>query len=105
MFVPEMTFSVRWPDGRVEDCYSPSLVMHDYLAAGRSYTVHDFAERAASALNVASERVRQKFGFACTSAAASVEQIQHSAATYLPGELVQVLAMHPALPEQTEVAG
>ena len=25
--MPEMTFAVRWPDGRVEECYSPSLVV------------------------------------------------------------------------------
>jgi uncharacterized repeat protein (TIGR04042 family) len=96
-----MTFSVRWPDGRVEDCYSPSLVMHDYLVAGECYAVRDFAERSANALQLASERVRQKFGFACTSAAATVEQIQRSAATYRPDDLVELLAMHPSLPIST----
>ena len=36
--MPEMTFTVRWPDGRVEDCYSPSLVVHDHLQPGRRYS-------------------------------------------------------------------
>ena len=67
--MPEMTVTVRWPDGRVEDCYSPSLVMHDHLAAGATYTVADFAApRRPARSTMASERVRAKFGFACTSA-------------------------------------
>ncbi|MCW2795580.1 MSMEG_0570 family nitrogen starvation response protein [Nocardioides sp.] len=99
--MPEMTFSIRWPDGRVDDCYSPSLVMHDYLDAGGCYTVHDFVERSANALQVASERVRERLGFACTSAAATVEQIQRSATSYRPNDLVEVLAMHPSLPIST----
>ena len=43
--MPEMTFSVRWPDGRVVDHYSPSLVVHDHLTAGSTYPVDDFRER------------------------------------------------------------
>lgn len=100
--MPEMTFSVRWPDGRVEHCYSPSLVMHDHLVAGRSYTVEEFSIRSITALQVASERVRARFGFACTSAAATADQIRDTAARFAPGEQVQVLQMVPPLPEQAE---
>ena len=95
--MPEMTFDVQWPDGRVQRCYSPSLVMHDYLTSGSDYTVADFVDRSATALQVASERVRAKFGFACTSAAATTEQIS-SAATQYPGDAtIRVVAMHPRL--------
>ncbi|MEJ2846892.1 MSMEG_0570 family nitrogen starvation response protein [Nocardioides sp. CCNWLW212] len=97
--MPEMTFSVRWPDGRVEDCYSPSLVVHDFLAAGASYSVADFAHRSETALAIASARVKEKFGFACTSAAATTEQVRRSAASYDPDALVQVLSLHPPLPK------
>ena len=69
--MPEMTFHVRWPDGVEERCYSPSLVMHDYLTSGSDYTVAEFVDRSATALQEASDRVRAKFGFACTSAAAT----------------------------------
>jgi len=96
--MPEMTISVRWPDGRVEDCYSPSLVAHDFLDAGTSYTVADFVARSSAALSAASDRVRARFGFACTSAAATRAQIDHSASAYRPGDLVEVVAMHPPLP-------
>lgn len=96
--MPEMTFTVRWPDGRVEDCYSPSLVVHDHLAVGGTYAVDDFLDRSLTALGTASERVRAKFGFACTSAMATSDQLRTSAAAYAPGQLVTVLAMHPPLP-------
>jgi uncharacterized repeat protein (TIGR04042 family) len=92
-----MTFEVRWPDGSVQSCYSPSLVMHDYLAAGTSYSVAEFVQRSSTALAEASERVRAKFGFACTSAAATSEEIIRAATRFAPSAQVHVTAMHPAL--------
>jgi uncharacterized repeat protein (TIGR04042 family) len=32
--MPEMRFVIRWPDGRRESCYSPSLVIRDFLRGG-----------------------------------------------------------------------
>jgi uncharacterized repeat protein (TIGR04042 family) len=92
-----MTFDVQWPDGRVQRCYSPSLVMHDYLSTGSDYTVADFLDRSGTALREASERVRAKFGFACTSAAQTNDEI-HSAATIFPSTAtIRVVAMQPGL--------
>ncbi len=34
--------SIRWPDGRRESCYSPSLVVRDYFREGESYPLADF---------------------------------------------------------------
>lgn len=96
--MPEMTFTVRWPDGRIEECYSPSLVVHDHLSAGTTYTVHDFVVRSTRALEIASARVKEKFGFACTSAMATHDQLRASAASFRGEDLVQVLALHPPLP-------
>ena len=93
--MPEMTFEVRWPDGRVQSCWSPSLVVHDHLEAGGRYTVRDFARRSGLALELASERVREKYGFACTSAAASRAQIEAAAAAYDAEAQVTVVRMHP----------
>lgn len=98
--MPEMTVTVRWPDGSVEECYSPSLVMHDHLDDGATYTVEDFVRRTVAALDEASERVRAKFGFACTSAAATSAQVRRSAASFAPNQPVRVLRMHPALPDE-----
>lgn len=96
--MPEMNVVVRWPDGREQDCYSPSLVMHDHLREGTRYTVADFELRATHALGIASDRVRAKYGFACTSAAATTEQIARSATAYAPDELVEVVRMWPPMP-------
>jgi len=95
--MPEMTVTVLWPDGHAEDHYSPSLVMHDHLEPGVTYLVEDFAWRAQAALAEASERVRAKYGFYCTSAAESARRIRELAAAYPPGAAVKVLAMEPPL--------
>ncbi|MDT0116446.1 MSMEG_0570 family nitrogen starvation response protein [Microbacterium sp. PRF11] len=95
--MPEMRFAVRWPDGTESSHYSPSLVMHDYLATGGRYDLADFVARSSKALDVAAERVRAAYGFACTSAMASRDEIARSAAAYDGGE-VTVLRMEPPLP-------
>jgi uncharacterized repeat protein (TIGR04042 family) len=92
-----MRFAVRWPDGAESSHYSPSLVMHDYLAAGSRYGVAEFVARAGEALDAAGERVRVAYGFACTSAMASRDEIVRTAAAYSDGEVV-VLRMDPPLP-------
>lgn len=94
--MPEMTFAVRWPDGRESTHYSPSLVMHDFLTVGERYPVSDFVGRTSEALAIASERVRAKFGFACTSAMHSEQTIASAAASYADGD-VEVVAMEPGL--------
>ncbi len=99
--MPEMTVTVRWPDGRVADCYSPSLVMHDHLASGSTYRVDEFTRRSATALAEASERVRAKYGFACTASSASLERIRATAAGFEAADLVEVLDMQPPLPQKS----
>ncbi len=98
--MPEMTFTVKWPDGAIQECYSPSLVMHDHLSEGATYSVIDFTARSVEALAIASERVRAKFGYFCSSAADSASRITTAAAAYSPGDTVEVLAMFPSLSSQ-----
>lgn len=66
--MPEMHFTVRWPDGREEICYSPSLVIQDFLVPGQRYPLSDFLQRTHQALSIASDRVAAKYGFACSRA-------------------------------------
>jgi uncharacterized repeat protein (TIGR04042 family) len=80
--MPEMHFSVRWPDGSVESCYSPSLVVKDYLAVGESYALADFLARSRTALGIASERVRAKYGFPCSRAMNQIAHIETAAAAF-----------------------
>ncbi|MGB6051438.1 MAG: MSMEG_0570 family nitrogen starvation response protein [Rhodococcus sp. (in: high G+C Gram-positive bacteria)] len=93
--MPEMKFVVQWPDGREQSCYSPSLVMHDYLEPGAEYTVEDFLARASAALTVASDRVLEKFGMRCTSAAQQMEEIAATGAAFRTGA-VRVVSMSGA---------
>lgn len=78
--MPEMRFHIRWPDGEREACYSPSLVIKDHFEPGGSYAVDDFVQRAREALTIASERVRQRYGFACSSALDQLARIEARAA-------------------------
>ena len=66
--MPAVNFEVTWPDGESVSYYSPSTVIHEYVAAGESYSVEEFETRVYEALHIASERVRAKFGFACSAA-------------------------------------
>jgi len=81
--MPEMRFRVRWPDGATESCYSPSLVIKDHFTAGESYSVADFLARSRAALMAASERVRAKYGFACSLAEGQLARIEAACAGFL----------------------
>lgn len=91
--MPEMYFRVRWPDGQLTSCYSPSLVVKDFLTPGQSYPLADFLARSGLALAIASERVREKYGFTCSRSSDQWARIQQLAATFpdSPGAQVTVL--------------
>ena len=77
--MPEMRFVVRWPDGRRESCYSPSLVIRDYFHEGESYPLADFLGRSREALQIASDRVQAKYGRACSLALGQLARIEATA--------------------------
>ncbi len=80
--MPEMHFVVRWPDYTVETCYSPSLVIREHFAVGNTYALADFVSRSRAALTIASERVREKHGFACSLALGQLATIEARAETF-----------------------
>jgi uncharacterized repeat protein (TIGR04042 family) len=88
--MPEMHFTVRWPDGDDTRCYSPSLVVRDYLEVGRSYPLPDFIERSRTMLNIGSERVRAKYGFACSAALDQLRALEERAGGYAAEQQVTV---------------
>ncbi|MBF0687498.1 MAG: MSMEG_0570 family nitrogen starvation response protein [Cellulomonas sp.] len=96
--MPEMTFDVRWPDGSDTACYSPSLVMWDHLEVGATYPVAEFVRRTSRGLGEASDRVRERYGVRCTSAAEQQAAIGVLAARFDPAAPVRVLGMAPPLP-------
>lgn len=80
--MPEMYFDVRWPDGLTQRCYSPSTIVEDYFTPGSAYELTEFVERSRTALGIAGERVREKFGFFCTGASDQLARIERQAAAY-----------------------
>jgi uncharacterized repeat protein (TIGR04042 family) len=88
--MPEMRFVIRWPDGRQESCYSPSLVVRDFLHEGESYPVSDFLQRSRQALQIASERVEAKYGHACSRALGQLARIEAKAAEFSAQEGARV---------------
>jgi uncharacterized repeat protein (TIGR04042 family) len=71
--------------------------MHDYLSTGTDYTVADFLDRSSHALHAASERVRAKFGFACSSAAWTEEEITSTATEFPSNATIRIVGMRPGL--------
>jgi uncharacterized repeat protein (TIGR04042 family) len=71
-----MHFLIEWPDGSRESCYSPSYVVEEHVAVGQAYPVSEFLDRIGRALREASERVRARYGFACSSALDQLERLR-----------------------------
>ncbi len=80
--MPETLFKVRWPDGGIETCYSPSTVIRDFYEVGRSYSLTEFLAASRDGLRAASERVRMRYGGAgCSRAMAQLAAIENRAKT------------------------
>jgi uncharacterized repeat protein (TIGR04042 family) len=77
--MPIMHFKVQWPDGTEANCYSPSTVVGEFFVAGHRYALDDFVGKAREALHIGSERVREKYGFACSAAMDQLAQIEEIA--------------------------
>ncbi|SAL35796.1 glycosyl transferase, group 1 [Caballeronia sordidicola] len=93
--MPVMHFRIQWPDNSEENCYSPSQVVSDFFTPGQDYPVDDFLLRAREALNIASERVREKYGFACSAAMDQLAKIEVDAERFMdePDARVKVIAL------------
>lgn len=85
--MPELRIEVAWPDGSRREYYAPSLVVEDFLEAGRAYPIADFVGRSREALGVASDQVRRAYGLPCSRTAASLASIEKAAATFRDGEV------------------
>ena len=106
--MPEMHFTIEWPNGKRERCYSPSYVIEEFLDAGQAYPVPDFLARAGAALEGASERVRARYGFACSSALDQLRELERSSAELTDSERarsVRVLTFEKHAPRDARAAG
>jgi uncharacterized repeat protein (TIGR04042 family) len=80
--MPEIRFQVEWPDGSQEACYSPSLVVKKYFTPDQSYTLDDFLDRSRTALQIASDRVKEKYGMPCGLALGQLKAIETKVSQY-----------------------
>ena len=73
-------------------CYSPSLVVREFLEVGRVYAVGDFLARSRTMLTIGSERVRAKYGYACSSAMDQLAVLEERGAACADTAVVTVTA-------------
>lgn len=90
--MPEVHFTIRWPDGLEEQCYSPSTAIKSHLQTGQTYPVPEFLQHVRAGLNEASDRVAAKYGFACSSAMDQLARIEQTAASQAPDGHVACLS-------------
>ena len=89
--MPEVRFQLEWPDGQSSTLYSPSTVILDYFRPGDSLLVSELEERGVEALRAASERVRARYGFACTRTDEEESQLLQWVSRYSSDDTVRVL--------------
>jgi uncharacterized repeat protein (TIGR04042 family) len=83
--MPAMYYTIRWPDQSESQCYSPSLIIREYFGVGQHYPLPDFLERLRTATGIASERVRARYGYACSRAHDQLLIIEERAARFSGG--------------------
>ena len=89
--MPEIHFTIQLPDGLTKECYSPSTVVLEHFRQGEEMSVAEFLSRSRQALAAAAERVREKYGFSCSSAAAQLNSIEEWTRSYESNASIRIL--------------
>jgi len=74
--MPEVHVNIEWPGQVTDKIYSPSTIIDQYLKPGDEFTLVEFESRITLALEQASMRVYERFGYECTSAMAELERVK-----------------------------
>lgn len=90
--MPEVRLTLQWPDGLTTQLYSPSTVILEHLPPGERLSVAALQARGLEGLRQASERVRVRYGFACTRTDEEALKLQQSLAAYGAEQMVTILA-------------
>ena len=67
--MPEVALTIRWADGHRQSGTSPSRAIQRWLVEQAVYPRNELVDRLQRGLAEASDRVRERFGVACTAAA------------------------------------
>ncbi len=110
--MPEVSFTIRWPDGTSQLGRSPSRSIGESLAEGAVYPLAEFVRRGREGLTAASDRVRERYGFVCTAAAEQLAAIEEVAARQTAGrdgkvcvERLRVITGPPRFPAPERLEG
>jgi uncharacterized repeat protein (TIGR04042 family) len=90
--MPEVHLTLEWPDGSTSALYSPSTVILQRLRPGQSLPVSTLRIQGIAALQEASERVRARYGFACTRTNEERHKLERMASRFADAECVQILS-------------
>jgi len=77
--MPAVRFLVKWPDGEQVVYYSPSTIILEHLKMPSELPMQEFLPKVDKALDEASERVYEKFGYYCSAASGEQEKIRKKA--------------------------
>jgi uncharacterized repeat protein (TIGR04042 family) len=91
--MPEVLLKFQLPDGATRRCYSPSTVIRTYFRKNETLTLAEFLDRSRRALNAASDRVRARYGYACTAAEAEISEIESLSRRYPADAVVRILEL------------
>lgn len=73
--MPETFVQIEWPGGREETVYSPSSIIRTYFEPATELSLAEFEIRCVRALDHASRRVYETYGYECSSAMAEKYRI------------------------------
>lgn len=88
--MPEITFTAELPDGSFQPCYSPSSVVKKYFWLGQQISADEFIRLSRIALNEATTRIQEKFGFADPTVYSSLQDIERWAGALPPDTPVTI---------------
>lgn len=91
--MPEVVLQLCWPDGEASRFYSPSTVVYKFLQPGDTLSVAELEKKGLAALREASERVRARYGFACTRTDEEALKLRQSIARYSASDEVKIRAL------------
>ncbi|MFY0601269.1 MAG: MSMEG_0570 family nitrogen starvation response protein [Cyclobacteriaceae bacterium] len=92
--MPVVYLKVQYPDDEKEDIYSPSSVIRSFFSAGESLSVGDFEARISEALETASSRVAQVYGYECTAAMGELARVSRKLKTHDPAAKIEILGLN-----------
>ena len=91
--MPVTYLNIEWPNEETDQVYSPSSVIQDYFTPGNLLPVDKFLQITNEALTEASERVRRKYGYACTSAQEEIRRVSLKCKDYDAINSVKIISI------------